>query len=163
VKINVKFEVTREHMYKHGRYFYGKLYPAWSRWLIVSILLPIGIIFALTFSVGRGIALIAFAGFLFLVPSINAFFMVRRYFSNPKVVGPVEYELTDDHVVNSSPVGSGTMEWSAFIRWAESPQAFALIIYKGAHIFIMKRGFESAGDVDEFRQFLLNRFGKPAF
>ncbi len=174
--IKVKFEVTREEMYRNARYYYSRMGRPWVRWLLGSVFIFFGLLLLLGSFLAHehkhtgvftpvAIALfsIAYAVFVFYVPSINAFFIVRRYFSNPNLGGTFEYEFTDAHFASKSRVGEGTTQWNAFSSWVESPEAILLVVYKAHYIFVLKRGFENEGDIDQFRQFLTARLGPKAF
>jgi len=163
MQIRVQSETNKQGVYKVIRYFYRRSDRAWIRILALVMSFGVGVLALLIRSYTIGAVLMLYGVLLVVLPSFYAWIMTRRYFSNPKLGGTHEYEITDDCLKSRCGVGESTIQWDMFTKWAESPDAFLLIIYKGHFVFAMKAGFANQADIDEFRSFLVSRMGKPAF
>lgn len=162
--ITCKFTATKNDVYSASKAYYSRSWRRWVWWPIGTISLVIGLaLVSQGKSLGTGLFLLLYGVFVFLIPVVNAQFVTRSFFSNKNLGGPMEYRMTEEGLHSHSSAGTSDIEWKTFARWAETEDAFLLIIYRNYFVIVLKKGFEGEEQVSQFREFLASRIGKRTF
>jgi len=170
MNIVLDYDVTRSDVYSAGLR-HSRISPLkWVRLVMGAILVLLALpeLLAATEVIpGRGSATVAIFFVLLAIliqytPRLDAYFLVRRFFSNPVLGKSIHAEMTDESLNSTSEAGTGRLGWKTITKWTESAEVFLLMVYKGYYVPIPKRAFQSEAQIEEFRQFLTSRMGKAA-
>jgi len=78
--------------------------------------------------------------------------------SKPAVLEPMTYQFSPTGATYSGPTSSGHLEWRTYIKIRETSEQFLLYVQKRLANVLPKRAFQSAADLQLFRQLVLEHF-----
>lgn len=96
--------------------------------------------------------LLLFPFMMFAMPMLVKNSAKTNFKNTPALKGAYEYVFANDAITWATPMGHGERAWSVFLKCWEAPTAFLMFVGPMVYELIPKRSFESAADLDVFRE-----------
>lgn len=101
-------------------------------------------VFYLAFSITLPVAII-------VREAIQSWLLRRQFSKRPDANAEVEWTLSDQGIVSSTPLSKGEIQWSAFQRVISTPSGFLFMPNRQIFHFIPTRAFETPTDIENLK------------
>ncbi len=136
--------------------------------IVISILIGIGLVSTVVDAItGEEMDLILwviwgaflYAGIWFF--AINPVRWKKQYKQQKLLHEPFEFVFLDNRIQSKSKIGEGLLDWDVFLKWQEGKNTFLLYQSDILMHIIPERFIKTTEQIDEFRNILTIKVGKP--